>query len=301
MAQSIKSTSKHVLNLLRKSGVEISTDEEERINNFGIIELDGNIFWIANVRSPYSKFGIKINKDWFVEGKRDIFSKPSIRPRDSRGLYDIDYTLIPSSNKLFVLSSIELKNYAWQLENDREIWFKKSTWGIVLFPESNQFSWEGGNPKRFNINIFGQTNDEEIVDLPLNEEEKLGLNDYEGMYPEGNENIKTHVMKERNTTLIKKAKELWSKESNGDIICKVCGFSFRGYYGEIGDGFIEAHHIIPLSKLSGLNTTKISDLIPVCSNCHRMLHRNSDIAPEELKEIIANKRIQADAGCRPRG
>jgi len=30
----------------------------------------------------------------------------------------------------------------------------------------------------------------------------------------------------------------------------VCGFDFKKVYGELGDGFIEAHHLLPISQKS---------------------------------------------------
>ena len=75
--------------------------------------------------------------------------------------------------------------------------------------------------------------------------------------------------------------------------CKVCNLSFKDSYGEIGEGFIHVHHIIPVSKLAIEKDYKINpieDLIPVCPNCHYMLHKKDDIpyTVEELKNIIKN-------------
>lgn len=32
--------------------------------------------------------------------------------------------------------------------------------------------------------------------------------------------------------------------------CSVCGFNFKERYGELGEGYIEVHHLIPISSLS---------------------------------------------------
>jgi 5-methylcytosine-specific restriction protein A len=71
--------------------------------------------------------------------------------------------------------------------------------------------------------------------------------------------------------------------------CHCCDFDFEKVYGELGEGFIEVHHLIPLSSLEEEVIIKPeTDLICVCSNCHRMIHRrkNEVITPDELKEII---------------
>ena len=75
--------------------------------------------------------------------------------------------------------------------------------------------------------------------------------------------------------------------------CKVCGFNFEEKYGEIGHEFIEVHHKRPLY----LNATEIyidlkKDLVPLCSNCHRMIHRDkfNILLVEDLKQIVLKKR-----------
>lgn len=57
-------------------------------------------------------------------------------------------------------------------------------------------------------------------------------------------------------------------------------------YGEIGNGFIHVHHLVPLSAIKeNYHLDPINDLIPVCPNCHAMLHRqNPPLTPEELKQ-----------------
>ncbi len=70
--------------------------------------------------------------------------------------------------------------------------------------------------------------------------------------------------------------------------CSVCGFDFVEYYGEIGHGYIQVHHVIPVSQL-GENyiVDPIADLRPVCPNCHAMLHRKDPpYSITELRDMI---------------
>nr|WP_299823294.1 HNH endonuclease [uncultured Jannaschia sp.] len=71
----------------------------------------------------------------------------------------------------------------------------------------------------------------------------------------------------------------------------VCGFNFEQSYGEHGKDFIHVHHLRPLYQAScGNRTDPIKDLVPVCPNCHYMLHRgNQLLTPEELKLIMKRK------------
>jgi 5-methylcytosine-specific restriction protein A len=74
--------------------------------------------------------------------------------------------------------------------------------------------------------------------------------------------------------------------------CKICGFNFKKAYGTIGHHFIHVHHIVPVSKMDSTYIIKpVKDLIPVCPNCHAMLHRNDPpLIPDELKGLISTKR-----------
>jgi len=92
-------------------------------------------------------------------------------------------------------------------------------------------------------------------------------------FPEGKISYRMHRSRERNAALIEKAKILAKKRNNGRLLCDVCGFDFVAKYGKIGEGFIEAHHTIPISELPEHGRTKVEEIALVCSNCHRMLHR----------------------------
>ena len=70
--------------------------------------------------------------------------------------------------------------------------------------------------------------------------------------------------------------------------CEVCGFNFENKYGEIGATYVEVHHLMPIAGVGEeYKVNPIKDLRPVCSNCHRMLHRKRPpLSIEELKRII---------------
>lgn len=68
-------------------------------------------------------------------------------------------------------------------------------------------------------------------------------------------------------------------------ICQVCRLNFEEKYGEIGRGYIHVHHITPVSSIGRqYQVDPINDLVPVCPNCHAMLHRkNPPLSIEELR------------------
>jgi len=109
-------------------------------------------------------------------------------------------------------------------------------------------------------------------------------------FPEGKIRERLHITRERNVSLIKKAKELAIKKK-GLLECACCGFNFFEVYGEIGKNFIEAHHTVPVSSLhEDGEITNLSDLALVCSNCHRMLHRRRPwLEIDNIKSLLIKK------------
>lgn len=71
--------------------------------------------------------------------------------------------------------------------------------------------------------------------------------------------------------------------------CSVCGLSMESRYGEIAREFIHVHHIVPLSKIGArYEVNPITDLKPVCPNCHAIIHRRNP--PLTIDEARARMR-----------
>lgn len=72
--------------------------------------------------------------------------------------------------------------------------------------------------------------------------------------------------------------------------CAICGFDFGKVYGDDFSGKIEVHHIVPLSEIrEDYIVDPVNDLIPVCSNCHLILHSkavNYAYTPDEVRAMI---------------
>jgi hypothetical protein len=77
--------------------------------------------------------------------------------------------------------------------------------------------------------------------------------------------------------------------------CAVCGFLFEERYGNLGKGFIHVHHLKPLSLTTGTyQLDPITDLRPVCPNCHAMLHQREPILTiEQLRAVLRNEGAKA--------
>jgi 5-methylcytosine-specific restriction protein A len=75
-------------------------------------------------------------------------------------------------------------------------------------------------------------------------------------------------------------------------VCAFCNFNFGAVYGAIGKGFIHVHHIVPLAEIRGeYELDPIRDLIPVCPNCHAIIHLTQPtMSIEELRTCLATSK-----------
>lgn len=76
-------------------------------------------------------------------------------------------------------------------------------------------------------------------------------------------------------------------------ICQICNTNLEKVYGEVGKNFIHVHHVDFISSFGGVEheIEPISGLIPVCPNCHAMLHRKVNgqyLTPEQLKKLVSH-------------
>jgi len=79
--------------------------------------------------------------------------------------------------------------------------------------------------------------------------------------------------------------------------CMVCGFNFGKRYGERGEGFIEVHHLKPISgHRKAARIFPKRDMVVLCSNCHRMIHRRTEDvwSPARLRSHL--KRLRHTSG-----
>lgn len=140
------------------------------------------------------------------------------------------------------------------------------------------------------------TNDFDYVDIKKNLKElelekgkkKRLVFDENIIIQEGLKKVAQVKVYERSSKLRNYAIEHFTKD--GQIACECCSFDFKDFYGEKGKGFIEIHHTKPIFqyKSEDLNVTldkALENLAPVCSNCHRMIHRNWS-KPLEIQQLI---------------
>lgn len=130
----------------------------------------------------------------------------------------------------------------------------------------------------------GEPNGEEV-------EREKNAKEMVKIFTEGKDRKALITLNERDQNAPKECLKAYLKKY-GTICCQVCGFSFEKKYGELGKHGrgIEVHHLKPMPE-GERGTDPIRDLVPVCPNCHRMLHRKTPpYSPSELKTIISNQR-----------
>jgi len=123
----------------------------------------------------------------------------------------------------------------------------------------------------------------------LLQEENTSLNPDEIEHPHRYyEGTTVRISVNRYERNLKAREECLKKHGNR---CKICGFSFEDVYGEIGRDYIQVHHIVSLASIKKeYEVNPSEDLIPVCPNCHAMLHRKSPpYKIEELRSIVAER------------
>ena len=75
-------------------------------------------------------------------------------------------------------------------------------------------------------------------------------------------------------------------------ICQICRVDLSTFYGPLAVGLIHVHHLRPLSQIEGEYVVRPEqDLIPVCPNCHAVVHRRDPpLTPDELRYMVAQVR-----------
>jgi 5-methylcytosine-specific restriction protein A len=105
-------------------------------------------------------------------------------------------------------------------------------------------------------------------------------------FPEGKVLYRLHRQHECDLQLVNEVKRRAMEEKA--LRCAVCDFDFLKEYGET---YIECHHTVPVSEYRPGQKTQINDLVLVCANCHRMLHRRR---PWRTTDQLASLRIGSE-------
>lgn len=130
-----------------------------------------------------------------------------------------------------------------------------------------------------------------IMNAEDNKQQNIYVYDENIIIEEGFKRAKNALVYERSQKLRDAAMDYYTE--HGHIKCAICSFDFYTQYGERGRGYIEIHHQKPIFQYEEQDMTKsitnaLQNVVPVCSNCHRMIHRekNAPMPVENLKQIV---------------
>ncbi len=110
----------------------------------------------------------------------------------------------------------------------------------------------------------------------------------EKIVAEGELRTRTQEYRTRSRELREAAVEHYSLD--GRIMCNACDFEFALAYPKLGNGYIQIHHLRPVSYLRGEKleiSRALQNVCPLCANCHQMVHRdNPPMAISKLQKIL---------------
>ena len=114
-----------------------------------------------------------------------------------------------------------------------------------------------------------------------------------------NVSIRQHVRRaslEQEGRHIKREQEVYVRSASArekckqhyNYTCQICGIKMDDVYGELGLGFIEVHHLIPIHLFDDTHIINpLEDLITLCPNCHSMIHKLDDVSDwQYLKQLV---------------
>ena len=265
------------------------------------LTIDGNMYGYCYYHPAPAKqdndfniaFATYTNNRWYLVGfylnTKFIHSPPkdkNILLHKMNDLNQLGQSLGQRYKKLKIDRFLkELENEAsylnWRVSPDNAI----RTLQPIPIPKEvfNTRNFRIGRPTEISKNVFES--------LFTTAQEGTVYEDYgiENEFPEGMEVESRHRLRERNQAVIKTAKNI-HKQKFGKLFCQTCGFDFQNVYGDVGLDYIEGHHTVPLSQLTGKTVTKVTDIALVCSNCHRMLHRRRPwLDMKQLKDLVKKK------------
>lgn len=145
---------------------------------------------------------------------------------------------------------------------------------------------EGIVTPKENSKTENKTNSVSINNNDLSKFESVFPEEVSEKYQEGT--VKSVLVNkyERNPIAKKKCIEYFGTQ------CQICGFKFSEKYGAIFENKIHVHHIKPIAEIGEeYEIDPIKDLIPVCPNCHMILHskgKNEVYSIDEVKKMIKN-------------
>lgn len=131
---------------LKKCGIEKPEYEIKRFITSGYTEISGYNCRVANVLKG-NDFRVRVCNEWF-QGLSD--AKPRIRTSS----VEFEYQLLPTKKYLYAIYYLALRDYAFQLEDEKDKWFLEPNWGMIVNQDLGVFTWKGKNQLQFPLLVL---------------------------------------------------------------------------------------------------------------------------------------------------
>lgn len=259
----------------------------------------------ASVR-PF--FPFKIGKAYH---RKDVFKIIGLPSEPTGGNWFTDYTA--HEDDWFIFCGVGTggrtgHGYGNHFDGDQLVWFAKTNTNLqqasiqkLINPAGNVYVFyreDDRDPFTFAglgraVEVFDQTPVKIVWNFhagdglcpPTQTPEEVDEEEV-GTVPEGAKRTIQVNVYERDPNARRKCIAKWG------LKCSVCSFDFVESYGELGEGFIHVHHLKPLGEIGEqYELNPVTDLRPVCPNCHAMLHRRKPaLGIEELSLLLLKER-----------
>ena len=103
-----------------------------------------------------------------------------------------------------------------------------------------------------------------LDEYPISDEEKEWL--------EGGKERRIHLLSERDRKAVAAKKREFRNSHEGSLACEQCNLDPNDADSQWDESCIEVHHKLPLAEY-GRRETTVKDLMCVCANCHRVIHK----------------------------
>ena len=161
---------------------------------------------------------------------------------------------------------------------------------LEIIPPSRASNYWRDGVRAISAEVFTEISQRAVLDDSFNPEFKPEVfNDKEVLL----ESLEEGGSKRRFTTTYERSRALRDQAiAIHGSTCIACGFNFKTVYGEYGEGYIQIHHINPVSEFDQpRKVDPARELVPLCANCHAVVHRrkHKTLSIDFLKEIISRE------------
>ena len=115
-------------------------------------------------------------------------------------------------------------------------------------------------------------------------------------FVEGSKTLRYVTTYERHPQLRKQALAIHG------LTCQGCDLDMEKRYGAYAQGLIHVHHVVPVSSYELPRSIDPStDLVPVCPNCHAVIHRRKaqTLSVSDVRALLNEAAVTCDSSTKP--